>query len=152
MLEPRQLDLLLNLARTKTDGAAYRFVQLRTAQASASAELVTLEQQREAYLRQLNGRLAGGSPVSQVRDFQDFIRALDSAIEQQRAQALQADVRLGQGRVDWQGHQQRQKAFDMLAYRASQCELGRARKKEQRDQDGHVARQGDSYAGKRKPL
>ncbi|MBG6077608.1 flagellar export protein FliJ [Polaromonas sp. CG_9.11] len=141
MSEKLPLATLIELAQTKTDDATRRLGQLQNAQTSASAKLEMLVQYRQEYLAQFNGQMQGGLPASQVRNFQNFIGTLDSAIEQQRALTLQADTRLGQGRTDWQSSKRRLISFGTLADRVRQFELGVANKKEQRESDERSARQ-----------
>lgn len=140
---PKKLPLatLMELARTKTDDATRRLGQLQNAQLSASAKLDMLVQYRQEYLEQFNRQMQGGLSAPQVRNFQNFIATLDSAIEQQRAVTLQANTRLGHGRTDWQINKRRLSSFGTLADRVRQFEIGLANKKEQRESDERSARQ-----------
>ena len=140
MPEKLPLATLIELAKTKTDEAT-RLGQLQNAQTSAAAKLDMLLQYRQEYLDQFNGQMQGGLPSAQVRNFQNFIGTLDTAIEQQRALTLQADTRLGLGRTDWQSSKRRLTSFGTLADRVRQFELGVATKKEQRESDERSARQ-----------
>lgn len=141
MSQKLPLDTLIELARTKTDEATRRLGQLQNAQTSASAKLDMLEQYRQDYLAQFSQQMQGGLPASQVRNFQNFISTLDSAIDQQRALTQQASTRLGHGRIDWQSSKRRLSSFGTLADRVRQFELAVAGKKEQRDSDERSARQ-----------
>lgn len=140
---PQKLPLatLIELAQTKTDEATRRLGQLQNAHTSAAAKLEMLLQYRQEYLDQFNKQMQGGLPSAQVRNFQNFIGTLDSAIEQQRALTLQADTWLGHGRSDWQHNKRRLTSFDTLADRVRQQELIVINKKEQRDSDERSARQ-----------
>jgi len=135
------LTALIELAQTKTDEATRRLGQLQNAHTSAQAKLQMLVQYRQEYVDQFDGQLQSGLSSAHVRNFQNFIRTLDDAIEQQRALTRQADTRLGQGRTDWQGHKRRLTSFDTLADRLRQQEIMVAGKKEQRDSDERSARQ-----------
>ena len=141
MPEKLPLATLIELAQNKTDEATRRLGQLQSAQTSASAKLDMLVQYRQEYLEQFNGQMQGGLAASQVRNFQNFIGTLDSAIEQQRALTLQASTRLGHGRTDWQSNKRRLTSFGTLADRVRQQQLVVAGKKEQRESDERSARQ-----------
>lgn len=139
MPEPRPLALLLNLARTKADEALRRLGPLQAVQARACADLERLTRSREAYQHELSGLLQSGAPAAQLRDFQNFIRALDRDVNQQQAAGDQAHAALQQGRTDWLSSQQRLKALDILGDRARLADLGRVRVREQRAHDERAA-------------
>ena len=141
MPEKLPLAMLIGLAQTKTDEATRRLGQLQNAQTSASAKVDMLVQYRQEYVVQFSAQMKGGLAASQVRNFQNFIGTLDSAIEQQRALTLQASTHLGQGRSDWQSSKRRLSSFGTLADRVRQFELGVTNKKEQRESDERSARQ-----------
>jgi flagellar FliJ protein len=140
---PQKLPLatLIELAQTKTAEATRRLGQLQNAHTSAAGKLDMLLQYRQEYLDQFSGQMRGGMASSSLRNFQNFISTLDSAIEQQRALTQQADGRLGLGRSDWQHNKQRLTSFDTLADRVRQQEIIASHKKEQRDNDERSARQ-----------
>lgn len=140
---PNKLPLatLIELAQTKTDEATRRLGQLQNAHTSASGKLEMLLQYRQEYLDQLQHQMQAGLCSSHVRNFQDFIGTLDSAIEQQRALTVQADTRLAHGRGDWQNSKRRLNSFDTLANRVRQQEMVTLGKREQRDSDERSARQ-----------
>lgn len=140
---PQKLPLatLIELAQSKTDEATRRLGQLQNAQISAAGKLDMLLQYRQDYVDQFNQQMQGGVASAYVRNFQNFIGTLDSAIVQQRALAEQADARLGLGRSDWQHNKRRLTSFDTLADRVRQQEIIAINKKEQRDSDERSARQ-----------
>lgn len=141
MPEKLPLATLIELAQKKTDETTRRLGKLQSAHTSANAKLDMLVQYRQEYLEQFNGQMQGGLAASQIRNFQNFIGTLDSAIEQQRALTLQATTRLGLGRTDWQSNKRRLTSFDTLADRARQQQIVVAGKKEQRESDERSARQ-----------
>lgn len=135
------LAMLIELAQNKTDEASRRLGQLQRAQIGAAEKLEMLIHYRQEYYDQLQSQMQGGLPSSSWRNFQHFIATLDSAIEQQRAVASQADSRLAHGRSDWQQNKRRLSSFDTLAERARQQQAQLANKREQRSSDEHAARQ-----------
>ena len=135
------LDTLTELARSRSDDAARRLAGLLQAQSSASQKLELLLQYREDYSEQLRTRmLAGSMPLSQWRNYQDFLGTLDAGIEQQRAVAAQAESRLDDGRSDWRHQRQRLNAYDTLGERIQRQELATLARREQRDTDERAAR------------
>ena len=135
------LDTLTELARSRSDDAARRLAGLLQAQSSASQKLELLLQYREDYSEQLHARmLAGSMPLSQWRNYQDFLDRLDAGIEQQRAVAAQADSRLDDGRSNWRHQRQRLNAYDTLGERIQRQEQAALARREQRDTDERAAR------------
>ncbi len=135
------LATLIELAQNKTDEATRRLGELQNAHNSASEKLEMLLQYRQDYLQQLEVQVRDGVNCSQLRNFQQFISTLDSAIEQQRALTHQADAQLGHGRSSWQHSKRRLSSFDTLADRVRQQQLLASNKREQRDSDERSARQ-----------
>ena len=139
---PRKLplDTLQELARTQKEEAARRLGLLQSAQVSAHQKLDLLLQYRHDYAQQLQTLMAHGLPASQWRNFNNFLSTLDGAIEQQRAIARQAGLRLDRGRGDWQHQARRLNSFDTLADRLRRQELAAQAKRDQRDSDERAAR------------
>jgi len=135
------LATLIELAQNKTDEATRRLGKLQGAQTSAASKLDMLQQYRQEYLSQLQTHLNDGLAAAQLRNFHNFIRTLDSAIEQQRQLSVQADNQLAHGRTDWQHNKCRLNSFDTLAQRVQQQEMLALNKREQRDSDERSARQ-----------
>lgn len=135
------LTTLIELAQTKTDDATRRLGQLQSDQISANAKVDMLLQYRQEYIDQLQAKMQGGLAAGQLRNYQQFIKTLDSAIEQQRLVALQAEQRLVKGRSEWQDCKRSLNSFGTLADRVRQQALREAGKKEQRDSDERSSRQ-----------
>jgi flagellar protein FliJ len=134
------LDTLIELAQSKTDDATRLLGHLQSARTSAAGKLDMLLQYRQEYLDQLQVQMRAGVAAAQLRNFQNFIATLDTAIEQQRAVTLQADSRLATGRSDWQHSKRRLTSFDTLADRARQQALITQNKREQKENDERTSR------------
>ena len=135
------LDLLIELARDKTDDSARRLGALQSAQLSARQKLEILTQYRHDYHAQLQKLMQQGVSNSQWLNYQDFLATLDGAISQQRAAAQQAALRLEHGRSEWHQNKRRLNSFDTLAERAQRQAQQVQAKREQRDSDERAARQ-----------
>lgn len=135
------LATLIELAQNKTDEATRRLGQLQSAHITATQKLDLLQQYRQEYLGQLNVHLRDGVSAAHLRNYQQFIHTLDTAIEQQRALTTQADTRLSHGRTDWQHTKRRQSSFDTLAERVQVQETTMLNRRDQRDSDERAARQ-----------
>ena len=135
------LATLIELAQTKTDDATRRLGQLQSDQISANAKIDMLLQYRQEYVDQLQVKMQAGLASGQLRNYQQFIKTLDSAIEQQRLLALQADQSLAKGRTEWQECKRSLNSYGTLADRVRQEALLQAGKKEQRDSDERSSRQ-----------
>jgi flagellar protein FliJ len=140
MTQHLPLDTLIELAQSKTDDATRLLGQLQRARTSAAGKLDMLLQYRQEYLDQLQVQMHAGVASAQLRNFQNFIGTLDTAIEQQRAVTLQADSRLATGRSDWQHSKRRLTSFDTLADRARQQALITQNKREQKENDERTSR------------
>lgn len=134
------LDMLLDLARTRTDDSARRLGALQSALITASQKLQLLIQYRKDYHDQLDAMMRDGLPSSQWRNYRNFLSTLDAAIEQQRSIALQAETKLDNGRSDWRTQKRRLNSFNTLAERVRQQEQMLQAKREQRDSDERATR------------
>lgn len=134
------IDTLTELARSRADEAARRLAALREANLSASRKLELLQEYRLDYGTQLQSLLQAGLPAPQWRNYQDFLKALDAGIEQQRAAAAQSEARLDHGRTDWQHQRRRLNAFETLAERLQRQQAVVQNRREQRASDEHAAR------------
>jgi flagellar FliJ protein len=132
---------LIELAQTKTDDATRRLGQLQSDQISAAAKVDILLQYRQEYLDQLQAKMQSGLAAGQLRNYQQFIKTLDSALAQQKLVVLQAEQRLVKGRTDWQECKRSLNAYGTLADRVRQEALHQIGKKEQRDSDERSSRQ-----------
>jgi flagellar FliJ protein len=133
------LDTLIDLASERTEQAARRLAELLKGHAGAADRLAVLLRYREEYLAQMHERMCAGLGASQLRNYHQFVATLDGAIEQQRKVARQADVRLAEGRSDWQANKRRLGAFDTLAARARRDEAIADGRREQREGDERAA-------------
>jgi flagellar protein FliJ len=134
------IETLTELARSRTEEAARQLAALRTASMSASAKLELLQQYRRDYGEQLQAMMREGLGCAQLRNFQDFLRALDAGIEEQRSAASRTETRLDRGRKDWQQQHRRLNAFETLADRMHQQAVIAQGRREQRASDEQAAR------------
>lgn len=134
------LETLTDLARRRTEEAARKLALLRDANMSACEKLELLLQYRREYGEQLHALLAAGLEAAQWRNFQDFLKALDRGVEEQRRAVEQAQVRLEHGRNDWQQQHRRQNAFETLAERLQRQQLLKQDRRDQRASDEDAAR------------
>jgi flagellar protein FliJ len=131
---------LTDLARTRADEAARKLAALRNARLSATRKLELLLEYRRDYAEQLQALLLAGLSAAQLRNYQAFLAALDTAIGEQRAAAAQTQARLEHGRDDWQRQHRRLNAFETLADRMRREALVTQTRREQRASDEQAAR------------
>lgn len=134
------LQPLVHLAQQQNDAATRRFGLLNQQQQAAQAKLDTLLQYRKDYQTRLQGEVQNGMNQAALRNFQDFIRRLDDAIEQQSRANEYAREQVQIGRGELQEAQRKMKSFDTLAQRHATNEKKLAEKIEQRQQDEHSGR------------
>lgn len=131
---------LADLARTRAEEAARKLAALRDANVSAERKLDLLLQYRSDYAQQLQVLLEQGLTATQWLNYQNFLRALDHGLEQQRHAAHQAQARLNVGRGDWQAQRRRLNAFDTLGDRLRRQEALVESRRDQRASDEQAAR------------
>lgn len=131
---------LVHLAHQKNDDATRKFGQLIQQQQAAQSKLHTLEQYREDYQTRLQQAVRHGINQASLRNFQDFIRRLDEAVEQQRNAIDQILLLMHAGRNELAKTQRNMKSFDTLAQRHLESERKLEDKLEQRQQDEHTGR------------
>ncbi len=131
---------LTELARKRMDDAASKLASLRDADLSAQQKLDLLLQYRQDYDEQLHTLMHAGVAAAQLRNYGEFLHALDEGIARQRSAAQQARRQLDQGRNAWQHEQGRLNAFETLADRVRRQDLMLQNRREQRGSDEQAAR------------
>jgi flagellar protein FliJ len=134
------LETLTGLARDRTDEAARRLASLTTASDTAAHKLEALQQYRRDYAEQLRLLMECGLDAPRLRNYREFLAALDRGIAQQRSVAEQAHARLLGGRGQWQQEHRRLNAFETLAERRQREHLLQQGRREQRAGDEQAAR------------
>ncbi len=140
------LGTLTDLARSRTEEAVRKLAALRTANIGASRKLELLLQYRRDYGEQLQAMMLQGLDCAQLRNYQDFLGALDAGVEEQRIAASQAEARLDRGRSDWQQQHRRLNAFETLAERLRRQATITQGRREQRANDEQAARMALQHA------
>jgi len=141
------LATLTRLARSRTDDAARRLVELAAARENAGQQLDLLQAYRQDYLERLQSAMRLGLSAADCRNYQRFIATLDDAIAQQRAAVGQADGLLDDGRRHWRDARLRQNSLDTLAGREARRQAQAEARREQRATDEYSARLARSAAG-----
>ncbi|MGC2166140.1 MAG: flagellar export protein FliJ [Gallionella sp.] len=135
-----KLQPLLNLSRQQNDAATRKLGMLNRKELDAQTKLDMLKQYRTEYQTRLQAATLQGMDPVELRNFQEFINKLDSAIEQQfKAVAVSKDY-TKRGRTEFDTTRRKLKSFDTLQQRhiAEQKVLGE--KAEQKAQDEITSR------------
>lgn len=140
MAKPFTLQPLVQLAHKKNDEATRRLGQLNHQLQQAQSRLEALLQYRKDYQQRFEEITQSGMRQAELQNFQNFIRRLDEAIQQQRGVANKAAAQLDAGRNDVMETQRRMKSFDTLAQRHEESEKIQESKLEQRLQDEFAGR------------
>jgi len=134
------LSKLMEVARRKTDVAA----QLLGASCSRSREeenkLALLLDYRRDYQARFDAAIRAGVDRVELRNFHEFLRKLDVAIEQQQKIVAQHQGNVAARRDEWRAANRSLKSFDTLARREQAATTRRERKREQREHDETAAR------------
>lgn len=134
------LDMLLDLAQSRTDEAAKRLGKLIAAQTEDSRKLELLQQYRADYQARFVAHARNGMRPEEWANYQSFLAKLDAAIEQQTRICQIAQSRTQDGQKNWLEQRNRHKAFDTLAQRLEFEQARRAARQEQKAADEHAAK------------
>ncbi len=140
MTKPFPLQPLLNLAQTKNEEATRRLGQLNKHQHDMQTQLETLLQYRRDYQSRMQTTSQEGTNPALLRNFQEFIFKLDSAIAQQIKAVEQSKFSMQIGRGEFTNTQRKLKSFDTLQQRHVETEQKIEAKQEQRTSDEHTSR------------
>lgn len=134
------ISALTDLARDRMYQAARKLAALRNADVSAQQKLDLLLHYRQDYDEQLSILMQAGVAAAQLRNYREFLHALDGGIARQRGAVEEARRQLDQGRTVWRHEQVRLNAFETLADRQRRQEMVVQNRREQRSSDEHAAR------------
>lgn len=129
------LQMLLDLTRTRTDAAARELHGLKAKWAEAGEKLRQLTEYEKEYRTRLVHGVSCGMTAAAIRDYQLFLGKLAEAIRQQRDEVLRCEKRWELGRQAWQIHQRQLNAYETLALRQHKEQQVVEARREQRDLD-----------------
>lgn len=140
MAKPFSLQPLMNLSKQQNETATRKLGQLNRQQLDAQSKLDTLKQYRLDYQTRLQEATRNGMGPAELRNFQEFINKLDTAIDQQERVVQLSKASTQAGRSEFDSTQRKLKSFDTLQQRHIQEQRKLAEKKEQKDQDEHTSK------------
>jgi flagellar FliJ protein len=147
MIKPFTLQPLVNLAQKNNSEATRRFGQLNQQQQAAQDKLQSLQQYRKDYQQRFQESVRSGMDPIEMRNFQDFIKRLDTAIEAQKRVVEQSQSMLQAGRTELQDAQRKMKSFETLAQRHADNVKKLEAKAEQKTMDEFSGRKSTFNAG-----
>lgn len=145
MLKPFTLQPLMNLAQHQNESATRALGQRNRQQHEAQDKLDMLLRYRGDYQTRLQSATQSGMEPAELRNFQEFINKLDSAIAQQRKVVAMSKVSVQQGRTEFDSTQRKLKSFTTLQERHVEAQKKMEAKSEQHALDEHTGR----YAARR---
>lgn len=131
---------LRELAQKEVEKAVGQLGQVRQAHQQAEQQLNMLLNYQDDYRQKLNSTMSAGMANNSWQNYQQFIRTLDSAIEQHRQQLSQWTSRLDLAMKTRQEKQQRLNAFEKLQDRELTRQLAKENKIEQKQMDEFAQR------------
>ncbi len=140
MTKPFHLQPLLNLAQMKNESATRKLGQLNKQQHDTQAQLEMLLQYRRDYQARLQTSSQQSMDPAVLRNFQEFINKLDTAITQQLKAVEQSQLSTQMGRGEFTSTQRKLKSFDTLQQRHVETQNKVEAKQEQRASDEHTGR------------
>jgi flagellar FliJ protein len=140
MTKPFPLQPLLNLALKKNESATRRLGQLNKQEYDSQCQLDMLQQYRRDYQERMQAASMQGLDQATLKNYQQFIYKLDTAITQQKKAVEQSRISTQIGRGEFTGTQRKLKSFDTLQQRHIDQESKIEAKREQRSTDEHTSR------------
>lgn len=140
---PRRFTLepLHNLAHDRVEAATQQLAQLKAKWQQEEAKLHQLSQFHAEYQRRLGEAIQQGLDMTRMRDFQVFIRKLETAMRQQNQEIVRAKALWEDGQRAWFEERRKLKTYDVLKDRHVKAEQHRERRVEQRESDEHARKE-----------
>jgi len=135
MSKPFPLQILLDLAKSDSDGAAAHLGDLNSHDRAMEERLRLLLEYRDEYSQKLAHMARTGMNSADWCNFREFIDKIDAAVAQQRQVVADAKYKVLDGRTQWQVQQRKLKSFDTLSLRHHSAELRRESRQDQKEQD-----------------
>ena len=140
MAKPFSLQPLINLAEHQNDSATRKLGQLNRQQQSAQQKLDTLREYRKDYQSTLQEAVRNGMNPVELRNFEQFIYKIDTAISQQLNAVEQSKTSTQLGRNEFDTARRKLKSLGTLKERHVETEKKVAAKSEQKTLDEHSGR------------
>lgn len=140
MSDRHSLATLAQLARQRADEAAKRLGEAIAKESAAKQTLEALHQYRDEYTRRCQNALAEGITPDRLRNHQNFIIRLDTAVRSQMTIVDGARDHVNQLRQQWQKCDQSRLAYDKLYERHVAREQHLSNRREQKATDEQAAR------------
>lgn len=135
MAQKFALERIQEIADHDTDAAAARLADLNRELREQEERLMLLFQYRSDYHERLHRATTEGLDGAAMRNYQDFLQRLETAIMQQHARVVEARTRADHGRIDWQANRRKSMAFDSLSQRFETRKMREDNVREQKAQD-----------------
>lgn len=135
MAKPFPLDPLIDLARERADDAAKQLGLLNKALSEANAKLELLLQYQREYQGRFDDSMRRGVTPNELRNFQEFLKKIEYAINEQKKQVQLCEQNLLAGQLEWQEKQRKLKSFETLSDRHKLQQAKTEAKREQKAQD-----------------
>lgn len=133
MRSPEPLERLAELAQEARDAAGKALANERRTQQQAVEQVETLRRYRLEYAERLQDVMHAGIDPATLRNYQQFLGSLDSAIERARHNLDDQQQRVVGCQQHWQQQQRQLSSYNTLALRRAD----RLRHEEQRREQRH---------------
>ena len=133
-----QLDTLIELARGDRDQAGQALAGERQNERQVVGQLESLSHYRLEYAQRLQQAMQEGIDPASMRNYQQFLDSLDSALARAREALASQQQRVGQRQAQWQQEQRKLSSYDTLASRRQADQRRHEARQEQRLSDEMV--------------
>ncbi|GGP38559.1 MULTISPECIES: flagellar export protein FliJ [Shewanella] len=141
MAKTDPLVTVLKLAVEAEEKAALQLKAAQFERQKRQGQLDALNNYRLDYMKQMEGHTGTTLRANQYHQFHQFIRQVDSAINQQVAVVQDGEKQVGYRQQHWQETQQKRKAVEMLlAKKATKAQIAES-KREQKMSDEFAMQQ-----------
>lgn len=152
MIDRHALDFLIERAEKSRNEAGRDLAEQRQVEQQLQGQLSLLRNYHKEYRQRLQSAMVNGVSLLTIRDYQGFIKSLESAIAnaEEQLKSQQRSVEQSQGALH--SEQRKLSSFDTLAERRKQLERSTSARREQKQSDELInntfaRRSQDSHSG-----
>lgn len=138
---PTPLEMLTDLARESRDQAGQALATERNQERAVAQQLESLGNYRKEYAQRLQQAMCDGIDPATMQNYQQFISALDDALERAKQALASQQQRVQKSQKHWQNEQSRLSSYNTLADRRAQAAQRAQARLEQRLNDEFVTNQ-----------
>ncbi len=135
MKSEQRLQPVAKIAKTQERNAAREMGEMQKQEQAQKTQLDVLLSYRDEYFQSFTSASRAGLSAVQMRDYQLFLKRLDTAIAQQRQQFEQSQQSCEQSQLQWRGKHNHTEMINKIIEKRKLQSLQIKNKKEQKEMD-----------------